>query len=139
VRVAMPVFRSRVSPLFDSAERVLLVDIVDGREVRRQEVVMDDTLAPHKARRLSELGVSTLLCGAISAMLYVLVRGRGIAVIPWLSGDAEEILQAFEDGSLDVRRFRMPGFNLPGRSQGRHGFAWGWGSGGEQGQGGRDR
>lgn len=139
MRVAMPVFRSRLSPLFDSAGKLLVVDIVGNEEVGRREVDIDGMFTTQKVRRLGELGVSTLVCGAISGMMYGLTTGRGITVIPWLRGEVEEVLEAFKNGRLDAPSFRVPGCTRAGGPWSRHGWAWRWGSGGEPGQGRRRR
>jgi len=122
VRVGIAVFGSRISSLFDTAEKLLLVDIVNNEETGREEVAMDGTLPFRRVRCLGDLGVTTLLCGAISGVMYSLIAARGITVIPWLKGEVNEVLDGFRNGTLHTPYFRLPGPGGPFR--GRHGWAW---------------
>jgi len=45
--------------------------------------------------RLTGLGVDTLICGAISRPLAYMVTTAGINLIAWISGQVEDVLQAF--------------------------------------------
>ncbi len=109
MRVAIPVADCRVSPVFDSARRLLLVEIGDGAVLTRQEIALDEMELAPRARRVAELGANTLICGAISQPLEWLLAASGIDVIPRTCGRAEEVLSAFLAGTLDQTRFAMPG------------------------------
>jgi predicted Fe-Mo cluster-binding NifX family protein len=109
VIVAMPVLNARVSPVFDWSGRLMVVRLDDGREVGRDELSLAGETPAGRVERLGALGVETLLCGAISEPLESLVRAKGIAVISWVCGDAEEVLAAFGRGALPSDRFAMPG------------------------------
>ena len=61
------------------------------------------------ARRLAELGVDVLVCGAISWPLEALLTASGIRVIPLVCGGVEEMVRAFRGGTLGDERFTMPG------------------------------
>jgi predicted Fe-Mo cluster-binding NifX family protein len=55
------------------------------------------------------LGVDTLICGAISRAFSKVLEVSGIHVIPWISGDAEEVLEAYMNGTIHHSRYLMPG------------------------------
>ena len=69
----------------------------------------------HRCRRLRELGVETLICGAISNPAFAAACAEGITVIPWISGDVEEVIDSFMAGTLPSSRFMMPGCRGRGR------------------------
>ena len=69
MRVAIPVWQSRVSPVFDTAGHLLIVDVEDGREVHRAEASILGLSLPDRVNRLVEFDVDVLLCGAISRQL----------------------------------------------------------------------
>jgi len=110
MKVAVPDWQGRVSPVFDVAEHVQVVDL-DDEEGRSRVTVNLANMALHdRARRLAELGVDVLVCGAISWPLAAFLTSSGIRVIPLVCGRVEEIVQAFRDGTLlDEERFIMPG------------------------------
>ena len=109
MRLAIPVWQGRVSPVFDVAGHLLLVELTDGQEVARGEQLLDETTTGERARNLAEFGVETLICAAISQLLETELASRGIRVIAQVCGNVEEVLAAFVSGHLDEERFAMPG------------------------------
>ena len=57
MKFAIPVWQGRISPVFDVAGQLLLVELANGREVARHEQMVDETTADERVRRLVELGV----------------------------------------------------------------------------------
>jgi predicted Fe-Mo cluster-binding NifX family protein len=109
MRVAIAVWNDRVSPVFDAASRLMLVDIEDGLVRARREEVLPESFPTERAKRLTELGIEVLICGAISRQLGALVEGCGITVGPWIAGPADEVLEAYLAGRLPDPRWLMPG------------------------------
>ena len=108
-RIAMPSWNGRISPVFDAARELLVVDVEGGRELRRSVQPLREIIIPRRVGRLAELGVNVLICGGISSPLLRMVEGAGIRVLPWMSGDVNEVLHAHLAGSLLDGRFAMPG------------------------------
>jgi len=109
MKVAIPHWQGRVSPVFDVATHVLLVDVHDGAERRRQDVHLDASGPRARASVLADLGADVLVCGAISRQQETALSGAGVRVIPQVCGDVEEVLVAFSDGRLSHDAFLMPG------------------------------
>ena len=120
MRIAIPVHESRISPVFDTASHLLLVDAGGGREMGRLTTPLTGSSQGQRVERLAELGVWVLICGGISAPLARLIEAIGIRVIPWTAGPVEYVLQAYLAGRLSGNRFLMPGCC---RRRGR--FGWG--------------
>ncbi|MFZ5828957.1 MAG: NifB/NifX family molybdenum-iron cluster-binding protein, partial [Planctomycetota bacterium] len=89
--------------------QVLLVELAGTAEVSRREETLLDEKPERRASRLVELGVGTLVCGAISGTLEWLLIAREIRVVSRICGDVEEVLQAYSAGTLSDDRFAMPG------------------------------
>jgi predicted Fe-Mo cluster-binding NifX family protein len=120
MRIAIAAWNDRISPVFDTSSRLLLVDVEQGAELDRRLVEMGADLFPtQRARRLTELEVNVLICGAISRVLAGFVSSAGVVVIPWVSGPVEEILRAYLRKDLSDVRWRMPGC----RGRWRHRYA----------------
>ena len=109
MKVAIPHWRGRVSPVFDVAGNVLVVEVDDGIEQARRDVLFDVEDPQGRAVRLTEAGANVLVCGAISRPLEMAVSAAGIAVIPQTCGDVERVLAAFITGQLADGSFLMPG------------------------------
>jgi predicted Fe-Mo cluster-binding NifX family protein len=109
MRTAISIADGRVSPVFDVARRLLLVDIDSGREVRRTEEVLEEPELAARARRVADLGAQVLICGAISRPLEAKLLSAGVEVIPQTCGPVEDVLGAFASGRLTEQAFVIPG------------------------------
>lgn len=109
MKIAIPVWRERVSPVFDVAQHLLLFELTDVAEVSRQEVLLPEAEPGRRARRLADLHVQTLICCAVSQPLKTALVSHGIEVFDQVCGDVEEIVAAYRNGTLDEERFAMPG------------------------------
>ncbi len=109
VLIAVPICQGRVSPVFDVATRLLVVRLKGGVEVERREVALFEDQPAGIVRTLEELGVGTLVCGAISNLLERLLTAAGVRVVPRICGDIEAVLRACRNGKLDAPELQMPG------------------------------
>ncbi|HUU26807.1 MAG TPA: NifB/NifX family molybdenum-iron cluster-binding protein [archaeon] len=109
MRIALPVWQGRISPVFDTARKIILIEIENGREISRTEELVGEAVLPQRALKLSNLGVNVLLCGAISRPLAFMLSSSKIKVIPFLTGEADTVLQDYLDGRLSDAWLRMPG------------------------------
>jgi predicted Fe-Mo cluster-binding NifX family protein len=109
MNVAIPTLEDRVSPVFDVAQAVILVDLDGDHERSRQTVALHSQDVARRAVELSQYGVNVLICGAVSRPLEVALSAAGIHVIPQTCGPVEEVLRAFAAGQLNDRAFLMPG------------------------------
>lgn len=110
MKIAIPNWNGRISPVFDVAETILLVELgPDGGRSDRHLVCPSQTSVDRRATVLAAGGAETLICGAISRPLEMAVASLGIHVIPHVCGDIDDVLEAFANGTLDDARHRMPG------------------------------
>ncbi|MCG2720721.1 MAG: hypothetical protein L6290_01735 [Thermodesulfovibrionales bacterium] len=158
MKTAFAYWDNRIAPVFDSARQIHVVETESGRIVAETDEVMTNDLSVKKVFRMVDLGVSTLVCGAISKPLHAMVIASGIRVNSFVAGDLRKVIKAWLDGSLDSGKFAMPGccrryatspemrginkevHLMNGRKGGgkRQGGGQGQGQGGQgQGQGGR--
>ena len=138
MRIAIPVWNDRISPVFDTSRRLLVVDFSGGMEVSRTEHDLAEPFPPVRARRLKEMEIELLICGAISNPVACLFEAAGIGIVPWVSGNVDEVLGAFAREQLTDSRYRMPGCLGKGRGFHRGARCAGDGSFG-RGRGGRRR
>jgi predicted Fe-Mo cluster-binding NifX family protein len=91
--IAIPIWQGRVSPVFDEAHSVLLVEVAPGKPVQKRLFALPEG-ASQRVQSLLGLGVSTLLCGAVTQSLERLLQVAGVRVISQLSGPAEAAVEA---------------------------------------------
>jgi predicted Fe-Mo cluster-binding NifX family protein len=109
MKIAVSVWDGRVSPVFDTASRLLVLDMEETGEASRFEVFLDEQSCSRKCSRIQVLGVEVLICGAISRYFQGILTATGIRVIPWVCGAVSEVLSAYMHGTLSQSRFLMPG------------------------------
>jgi len=121
MKVAIPTWTGRVSPVFDVARRVLVVTLEGDHEVSREETAIEETQLVARAKHVTQLGVDVLICGAISMPLEAMLASAGMRVIPHICGPVEDVLLAFASGRLTDEMFLMPGCcGRRRRFRGRH-------------------
>jgi predicted Fe-Mo cluster-binding NifX family protein len=118
-RIAIAVWRGCVATTLDFARTFLLVDVDGGAILARKEIGIESAPAPTFAIKLRELGVTNLICGAISRCLLRYMETDGIHVSHFVSGNAEEVLKAFLGGNLHNDRFLMAGCHADARREWR--------------------
>ena len=98
----------RVSPVFDSAQTILLADIEDGKIVGQRREFLPRMVATGLARMVTEKGIDTLICGAISERPSQIIKQSGIKLLCFVGGYAEHFPEAYAEGT-PLELFRMPG------------------------------
>jgi predicted Fe-Mo cluster-binding NifX family protein len=118
MRIAITVWENRISPVFDVATRILLAEIQNGRVFNRQFIPFDPGFSWRLAEMLKEMGVSILICGAISKVPANIISAGGIKLMPFISGETEQILDAYAKGNPIFPAFSMPGIGKHCRRRG---------------------
>lgn len=117
MKVAIPLWQGRVSPVFDEASSVLVVDVIDGRaECRQKEGVLVHS-SNERAHLLLSLEVDLLICGMISQAQQAALNSVGIQIIPHICGPVDEVISAFLDGCIESSALLMPGCERRKRGQ----------------------
>jgi len=133
--IAFAIWEDRISPVFDTAGRLMLGEVEGGCLVNRRFEAIESVWPAEKVTRLRALGVEVLVCGAISHPLAAMIAAEGIALVPFVAGEVEQVIAAYLRGDLVRPAFAMPG--CVGRCRGRFGRGRGRGGGGRGRGGGR--
>lgn len=118
MKLALTVCENRISPLFDCARMLLIVDIVDRTSTGRHFEVLHYESPFSRAAKLSDLGVKVLICGAVSDQFANIIETYGIRIVPFVAGAVDEVLDAYLTGAIYSSKFKMPGCG----SKGEDGF-----------------
>ena len=137
MKVVIPQYNGRISPVFDTCTAVLAVRFQDMEENERAEYSLDGMKPLERADFVISLRPDWLLCAGITRPLRDRLTTAGISVQDCVVGDIPSVLAAFLCKGLGQPGFLMPGCrraNGRGRGRGRGG---GGGRGNRQGKGGR--
>ncbi len=113
MKVAFTVWDERLSPVFDSADTLLIVEI-KNKKIKKKTVtdfcpINDSDLT----EKLINLGIDVFVCGAITQLHYSLIKACNIELIPFIGGDVKDLIEAFSIGESLTPRFLMPGCTEP--------------------------
>lgn len=112
MRIALAIWEGRISPVFDVSRRMLILDVEHGVIIGKSQETLTSDNPALKAARLSEIGVHTLICGAVSRQVEDILATYGIETIPFIAGDVEQVEMAYMNGDLMESSFKMPGCNV---------------------------
>jgi predicted Fe-Mo cluster-binding NifX family protein len=124
MRVAFATWNGRIAPVFDVTRRLHVVETDGRRVVRESEEPLGDEAAEARAARLAALRIEELVCGAISRPQEALVRAYGVAVVPFVTGQLREVIDAWRAGALESDAFAMPGCGQGRGRRFRGGRGW---------------
>lgn len=109
MKIAITVWEDRVSPVFDAANMLLLAELEDGDILNRRFVFMQPVGSMRFVEMLKQMGITVLICGAISEGHANRLSFNGIDLIPFIAGKTEKILETFAKGEAIIPAFSMPG------------------------------
>jgi predicted Fe-Mo cluster-binding NifX family protein len=110
MRIAVSIWEDKVSPVLDTASKLLIIESEMQKEVSRFETHLFVQDISRRCHFVCGLNIDVLICGAVSCKLSGRLMSSGIEVISGISGSAEEVLEAYLQGALLHPRFLMPGW-----------------------------
>ena len=113
MKIGLPVFNDRVSPVFDWARNLMIVQMNENGDMgERRTVEMGNLGEWERVALLVSEGVNVLICAGICGSLLEAITGRGIQVLPGIVGQVDDVLEAFKEGRLAQPQFCMPGYQM---------------------------
>lgn len=101
MRVAVPIFGSRVAPTFQHCDRIFLGRVVAGGETIAIDTLQTERLTEdERIELLDDHRVAVLICGGIGRELVEELKGRGVQVINNVAGETEDVLACMSHGDL---------------------------------------
>jgi predicted Fe-Mo cluster-binding NifX family protein len=97
MKIAIPIFGTRISPRFDCAPSIAILECENGAVINRREVSIGK---PPRIRLLVKEKVDVLICGGIRRWDFDMLRDHGIEVYFDLCGEAEAVIRAFLNNEL---------------------------------------
>ena len=111
MKIAVPLFGSRISPRFGFCQEILLVTMEGDQETERKNISTEGLEIPQRIAQLKTLGVNTIICGGVNEFCLNQLSAMGFHVISGVMGEAEEVLTLFKKEDLS------PGWCPPARGR----------------------
>jgi predicted Fe-Mo cluster-binding NifX family protein len=125
MKVAIALFKDRISPRFDVCPEIWIVELRDGEVINQEKWPMASFNLQQRLDQLASKGVDKIICGGIDSFCMDHLGNNGIDVIHNVAGEAGEALNLFLRGVL------RPGFYCNG-GKGRGFCPWRRGAGGRR-------
>lgn len=109
MKIGLSTLNKRISPLLDTAQYLSVYDINGASATLTEEYLLCGLSITERSAFFRDAGINILICGAVSRPLCKAILSSNINLIAWISGDIEEILQAYINNSLSDISFAMPG------------------------------
>lgn len=109
MRIAISIWEDKISPVLDTASKLLIIDNKTQKESSRFEANLLEQDMSQRCSFIRKLDLDVLICGAVSRQLSGRLKASGIKIISGISGPAEDVLEAYLQGDLLHSGFFMPG------------------------------
>lgn len=104
MKIAIPLFGTRISPRFDFSPEIRIITVEDGKVVHQENLLVAHLNLPQRLDQLASNGVNKVICGGIDGFCLNQLGSRGIDVVHNVVGEAEIASDLFMKGRL------QPGF-----------------------------
>ncbi|MBA3013013.1 MAG: NifB/NifX family molybdenum-iron cluster-binding protein [Proteobacteria bacterium] len=112
MKIAIPIWGNRISPVFDSA-RTLLVARIENRKIAKKTYTpFDPECCQDLIRLLQKMQITTLICGAISTKPADFLVENNIKLISFVTGNAMDFLDYFASRQTIEKGHMMPGCSM---------------------------
>ena len=81
IRIAIPVFNRRISPVLDACSQIFIFDCEHKQAVSRQSVWVEGLTLPERLTILVNLDVKVIICCAVSEALHKLIKSKNNAIL----------------------------------------------------------
>ena len=105
----MTVWGDRVSPVFDSARTLLIVEINGKTIVNTSSFSFNPDRLLELVQLLLAQKVLVIICGAVSEGPASILEAAGFELLPFIAGDVHHVLTHFLKGGTAWSEFKMPG------------------------------
>ena len=100
MKLAIPVFQTKVAPRFDETQGFVLLETKGRDVVSRQDLVTSGWSQMEKMTQLVDLGVETVICGGIDRASLQYLDFNGVTVFSWVTGEVEDAVTCFLDNRM---------------------------------------
>ena len=114
--IAAASFNENMSVALDFADTLTVFNIRENKIPDKKTVQLKSQMPTARALEIKNLNIDLLICGCISRRSFEILSQSGIEIISHITGNVDDVINAYLNGKLNNQEFFMPGF---GKGQGR--------------------
>jgi len=108
MKIAVPVWEKQISPVLDTADRMVIYEAEGGAVTPCGEVFLGQSGTAERARIIGD-AADVLVCAALSQPLETCLAGCGVDIRSWLMGDPRHMVEMVAVGDDPGSEWYMPG------------------------------
>ena len=100
MKIAIPIFHTKVSPRFDETQGFVLLETQNNTIAVREKLSTRGWSVMAKMKQLVDLGVDTVICGGIDHASWQYLSVNGIHICSWVTGEVDDAVACFLEKKL---------------------------------------
>jgi len=100
MKIAIPVFHTKISPRFDQTQGFVLLETENAGVVARENLTTKGWSVIAKMKQLVDLGVDILICGGIDRASMQYLSFNGLKIYSWVTGEVDDAVVCFLDNRM---------------------------------------
>ncbi len=109
MKIAITVWGNRISPVFDSATTLMIVEIKNSKIVSQTFEAFNPKFLIQIRSIFTTHQIKVLICGAITDVQSKSIEHSGIKLIPFITGNIDDVLACCLKKAHRISDFLMPG------------------------------
>ncbi|MFH2058332.1 MAG: NifB/NifX family molybdenum-iron cluster-binding protein [Pseudomonadota bacterium] len=109
MKIAITIWGNRISPVFDSASTLMIVQVEDLNIVSRIFQEFNPKAIARILSILKEFQIDALICGAISDIEAKPIEQSGVKLISFVTGNTDKVLASLLKTPHRISDYLMPG------------------------------
>ncbi len=109
LKIAITIWGNRISPVFDASANLLVAEIENSVVVNKTFKTIPPDTPENLVSLLNSLGVTVLICGAISQKASDTIVQNRIELISFVTGNTDKFLERLALTNGIEKAFMMPG------------------------------
>lgn len=100
MKIAIPVFHTKISPRFDQTQGFVLLETQNASVVSREHLTTKGWSVIEKMKQLVNLKVDTLICGGIDRASLQYLSLNGVNIYSWVTGEVGDAVTCFLENRM---------------------------------------
>lgn len=100
MKLAIPVFGTKISPRFDQAQEFALLQTGDAGVTAREQITAKQWPVYEKMKQLVTLEIDTLICGGIDRASLQYLTFNGIEIYSWVTGEVDDAVACYLNNNM---------------------------------------
>jgi predicted Fe-Mo cluster-binding NifX family protein len=102
MKLAIPVFGTRIAPRLDHAQYLLFLTVENGKVVGKQPKQTPSWTTAERLQLMKSQGIDVVICGGVDLQSQHLLRASGMELYFWITGEVDDAIASFLKGDLEA-------------------------------------